>query len=380
MKTKIFILSIAIGIFACVPAIAADVVMPSGQDANTNIGSGETHRNLYTVGGNLSVNGTTQGDLTAAGGMVTVAGRVEQEALIAGGNISMGGPVGGTARIAGGNVSVNGPVGGDLVVVGGNVNVTGGAAVSGDLLAGTGNLILDAPVGGTVRIGGGSVTINSKIGGDVFVMAGRQLVFGPQADVGGTVHYSGTQEAVVQPGANVKNIQFTLLQKPAVNKNALAGFFAAAAIIKFIALLIAAFILAGVLKSGTSWVAGEAFRRPWSNLGVGFLAVIAAPAAIIILFATVVGFLAALILGAAYALAMLLVSVFASIAIGYLVLKWFSVPLERAKPWQAVLIGVVLWSLLGLIPFIGWLADAAVFLMVFGALIRIVPKWRMGRG
>ena len=382
MKTRVFLLIILSVLLVGGTARAAEIVVPSDRNANIVIGSAEAHKNLYTAGGNITVNNTTQGDLTAAGGLITLTGTIEQEAIIVGGTLNVSGSIGGTARILGGNITVSGPVGGDLVIAGGNVNITGNARVAGDLLAAGGNVIVDAPVNGTVRVAGGSVTINSKITGDVYAMTSKEFVLGPQAEVSGTIHYSGVKQAIVQPGAKVGNIQFTPYQHPRPNATRMAGVVTVALIVKFLALLVAAFILAGCLKKSLPRLVEQTFKQPWNNLGIGLLSVTITPVAIIVLFATVVGFLTALMLGAAFALALMLVSVFAAIALVYLILRWCAVPIERAKPWQAILIGSVVWSVLKLIPVLGWIPDCMVFLMVFGALVRMIPKWRkeMGNG
>ena len=381
MKIRVFLFMLLGALLVGTTARAAEIVVPTARNENIIIGFAETHKNLYTAGGNITVNNATQGDLTAAGGLITLTGTVEQEAIIAGGTLNVSGSIGGTARIVGGNITVSGPIGGDLVIAGGNVNITGNAKVAGDLLAAGGNVIVDVPVNGIVRIAGGSITINSKITGDVYVMTSKELVFGPQADVSGVVHHTGTKQAVVQPGANVRNIQYTPVQHPRARVQ-LAGLLTAALFVKFLALLVAAFILAGCMKKSLPRLVEQTFKQPWNNLGIGLLSVVVTPAAIIILFATVVGFLMAFMLGAAFALALMLVSVFAAIALGYLILRWCAVPIERAKPWQAILIGSVVWSVLKLIPVFGWIPDCMVFLMVFGALVRMIPKWRkeMGNG
>ena len=83
-------------------ALAADVVTATKQDPNVLIGAAETHKNLYTAGGTITINGDTSGDLTAAGGFVTVDGNVEKDLLLAGGTLEVSGTVGDSARIAGG--------------------------------------------------------------------------------------------------------------------------------------------------------------------------------------------------------------------------------------------------------------------------------------
>ena len=158
-------------------AMAADFATATGKDANVLVGASETHKNLYAVGGNVTVNGNTTGDLTAAGGSVTVSGDVEKDLLLAGGTLNLSGTIGANAKIAGGNIFITGPVKGDLAVAGGNINLTGKSSVDGDLLAAGGSITIDAPVKGNVKIAGGNVIINSKIDGSLDVKSGS-LSFG----------------------------------------------------------------------------------------------------------------------------------------------------------------------------------------------------------
>lgn len=98
-------LVLAGGFAVSLPVLAAEVAWPSQGSPNVVVGSQESHRNLYTAGANVTVNGDVTGDLTAAGGMVSITGTVQQEVLLAGGTLDVSGQVGGNARLAGGNIT-----------------------------------------------------------------------------------------------------------------------------------------------------------------------------------------------------------------------------------------------------------------------------------
>jgi hypothetical protein len=150
--------------------------------------------------------------------------------------------VGGDARVAGGNITISSPIGGDLLIAGGNISLTEKSSVSGDLVIGGGNVILNAPVMGRLKAGVGNLTINSKIEGDVEIYSsGRgkgegNVVFGPKAEVLGKIFHKGSKQAVIQEGAKVSAIDFTL-HTGRKAMAALAGFLTAAVLIKLIAWL-----------------------------------------------------------------------------------------------------------------------------------------------
>lgn len=371
MKKKALLSAIAATmLLVAFPAMAAEILQPTAGNGNVAVGLTETHKNLYTAGGNVTVDGKTMGDLTAAGGMLVVSGDVEQEALLAGGNIQLSGSVGSTARIAGGNITISGPIGGDLVVAGGNVTLTGKASVAGDLLIAGGNVIIEAPVKGDVRVAGGNVTINSKVGGAVHARTTQSLIFGPAADVG-QVDYKGPQAASVQQGAKVGNVNFTEVK----TKNFGASFGALLTLgflIKLLAWIAAGLVLVYLRKNFVLSVYEEFKAKPWGNLGIGLLALVGTPILVVLLLVTFIGYYLAFTLGLIYVLALALANLMSALVLGYWLLSKMNKPGEPAVDWQAIVIGAVIWSLLGFIPILGWLAMAIVFLMVLGAAAKKV--------
>ncbi len=355
------------------PVLAAEVISPDKNNPTVTLGSQETHKNLYVAGATVTVNSMTAGDLVAAGGTVVVVGNVEQEAIAAGGTLDFSANIGGTARLAGGNITVSGPVGGDLVIGGGNINITGKASVAGDLLVAGGNVVVDAPVQGDIRIAGGTVTLNNKVGGRVYVRASRSLVIGSSAVIDGSIEYSGPQEATVNSGAKISRIKYILVVQKNYQKQ-IAGIITLAFLIKLLAWIIAAFVVVRLRKNLILSLVEDIKQKPWGNLGIGVLAAIITPIAVVLLFITLVGYYLAIMLGLIYALLLVAGNLFASIVFGYLILSRLNKPGELMADWQAILIGVVIWLVLAFIPFLGWLIMAAVFLMVFGAGVKKIKQ------
>lgn len=354
-------------------ALAAEIIKPDPNNPNVTVGASETRRNLYTAGGNVTINGTTVGDLVAAGGMVTVEGDVEQDVMMAGGTLSLSGSIGDDARIAGGNITVRSPIGGDLVVAGGNINITSQAIISGDLIIAGGNVVVDAPVNGMVRVVGGNVTINSKINGDVFAQTSEKLIFGASAEVLGRVNHKGSSEAVVQQGAKIPAIEFTQWQgKDRGFGRKLAGLLTLAFLIKLLAWILVGLLLVRFGKGIVHQVVEEVRSAPWANAGWGLVGLIGVPIIIVVLFFTLIGYYVAIILGLSYALMLVVANVLASVVLGYIILRALSKPAENISDWQAVVIGVVVWSLIRLIPILGWLVVFVMLLLTLGAMFKMV--------
>ncbi len=370
-KNKIFVSGLVVIplIFAATPVFAAEIVGPDGSNGNLVIGSGQIHKNLYTVGGNVTINADTAGDLTAAGGMVVITGKVENQLLLAGGTLMVSAPIGGTARIAGGNITISSVIGGDLVVAGGNVTLAAGSSVAGDLLIAGGNVIVDGSVGGNIRAVGGNITLNGKVGGDVSARASKMLAIDSGAEIAGKISYTGPQAAVVASGAKVGQIDFTQKKERGFGPQFLT-FLSIALLIKFLAILIAAFLLITYRKNKVQGILEEVKANFWQSLGLGLAGLILTPIVVVLLFVTVVGYYLAIILGLVYVLALIITTLVSVICLGNLILSRIKKGEALWANWQVVLVGALGWLLLSFIPFLGWLVIAALYLTVFGVMIK----------
>ena len=366
--SKIFFSFVLLGVLLVQPAMAAEFVRPD-KSGNATV-SGAQHRNVYSAGGNVTVTSNVAGDLVIAGGNALVQGKVEQDLMAAGGTVVVSGEVGSNLRIGGGNITITAPVLGDVLIGGGNVTLASTARVSGDLVIGAGNVVVDGPVSGTVRIAGGTVRINSEIGGEVFVRANKSLVFGPLSRVSGKIEYRGQSEAITEDGAQVSTINFTHFARREFKFHY--PFFFGGRVIWAIGIIVAGLLLLKFLPKRTGIVVEKAFDKPWTNLGVGFVFAIVLPISAAICFITIAGFYVGLVLLSWLVLFALLVSILEAMVVGVILLKWLK-KYDRLS-WQALLTGAVVLMILSFIPILGALLCAVVWLIVFGATLRLVKS------
>lgn len=351
-------------------SVAAEFVVPD-ESGNVTLSASETHKNLYVAGGNVLVNSPTTGDLYVAGGNITVEGSVEGDLTVAGGSIYINGSVGGDVRIAGGEITINNTVGGDVVMAGGTLTLTEKAPVGGDVYIAGGEVTVGGPVSGKLGVSSGMVTINSAIAGEVKITATEKLTLGEKAVLGTSANYKSWQEAEVRDGAQVGGLKYEQIARHDKRGGAaVAGVMTIGFIIKLLAMILAALILIKLFPKKSYQLVGKYIEQVWSNLGIGFVGIIAAPIVAIILLITAVGFYAGLML-----LLIWLVWCFASVLVGMVsVGAWINQKLikkaELTVDWQAVVIGVVVMSLASMVPVIGWLVMALVMFAGFGTIIR----------
>jgi hypothetical protein len=284
--------------------------------------------NLYLAGSVLSVAGTIQGDLLAAGGNVTILGPVTQDVMVAGGTIIFDSSVGGDVRIAGGNITIGGDITGDLVVAGGQVIILSGTTVRGDLVA-----------------AGGQVTNNGTVRGQTSIYLPKEKE-----------------------------------QKNESTARKVFSFFGLGWLVKLLMVIVFGLVLYYLLKSGTQEVVRRARDGFGKELLRGFVFLITVPAAILIVLLTVIGVPLGVLGIWIYAALLTLSSVFAGMVLGS-VLYRLVLRKTSALTLGALLIGIILFQLFKLIPFVGWIICFVFFLAALGSLSHIlyqqtVAKWR----
>ncbi len=324
--------------------------------------------NLYVAGQQLTLMGNIFGDVLGGGGNVFINNDIQGDVMIVGGTINLISSVSNDVRLAGATIVVSGKIGGDLAAIGNNIRVVENTSIGGDALLAGGTIVLSAPVSGKINISGADVTLNGKIEGDANVVADR-LTIGPNALINGKLVYKSVREAVIDE--NAKILGGTLFQKvsngPDSNLSAL--IWSSLFWVKLITLFVSSMILFAVGKKSMSVIAGRARINIWQNLIAGFVFLIGAPVSALLLIMTVIGLPLA---GAAIGLGIIFIIIslaFMPILLGTTI----KVLLKKgdAASWKAILLGSLIISLLGFIPFLGYLVYAGLFLASLGVMIRM---------
>lgn len=328
---------------------------------------------MYMAGGVVTSSGEIRGDLIAGGGSVLVSGPVSGDVIAGGGNVTILGDIGDDIRVGGGNVVINGAIAGDAVVGGGQVHLSG-PSVGGDVAVGGGTVRIDSPVSGFVKAGGGDVYINAAIGGDVEVDA-DSVTLGPDAEIAGNFTYTSGKEATIEEGAVVRGeTAYTPRQSGAkVGAAALAGIVTLALLAKLLMSLAGAFVVLLVFRRYAHVVVEKAAANPLYEMGRGLVFLILTPIVSVILLVTVIGIPFGVLGLLGYAATLIFVSFVAPIVLGTMTHKLVGKRAEHELSWRTVLLGVVLYFILGLIPVVGWVVKFAIMLLALGAMMNV--KW-----
>ncbi len=333
---------------------------------------------LYLGGGSVTSAGKVQGDLVVGGGNILVSGPVSQDLAVGGGSITVVADVGDDLRAAGGNIILSGKVGNDLAIGAGQTSVSG-AGIGGDVLWAGGMLRVDAPVAGNMQLAGGEVVINSRVRGNV-EFKGDKLTLGKGAVIEGNLTYTAKAEATMEEGAVVRGVtsfepQKSVMPAPSAKSIlAVASFFLFG---KFLALLVFALAFGLIFRRYSMVLVDAVVAQPLIETGRGLITLVVLPIASVILLVTVIGLPIGLLGLVGFVGLIILSSCFAAIVTGSLAHKWIFRTAEYQVAWQTILLGVFIYSILGLIPFIGGFAKFIVFLLTVGAMMKI--KWDMAQ-
>jgi len=367
----------ALCVVALVPFSAGAFQFKTGEQPSLPVGENIVD-DVYMAGGSVSASSNVQGDLTITGGNILVSGPVQEDLNVGGGSITLLGDVGDDLRAGGGNIIVQGIVKGDVLVGGGQITLAG-ESIGGDVAVAVGSITITTPIAGDLKIAGGEVFINAPVAGSVTIHA-ESITFGEGAVVEGGLTYSSGKEATFLEGSRVLGeVVFTETTRPEHKNGAgvAAGIFAVLSVIfffKLIASFVGALIIGYGLRRYALELVSSSMGEPWGNLGRGLVFIIVLPIVSILLMATLIGipFGALGLLG--FGAIMIFMSLVTPIVTGALVHKWIWKPAEYTVDWKTILLGVVVLAILGIIPFIGWIATCAIFLITVGAVWGI--KWK----
>lgn len=347
------------------------------QSENELLPTGQVIESDYIRAANtIQINGDVKGDAFLTGGVVTINGKIDGDLFIAGGKVSVNGPVGNSVRIIGGDVSLNSTVGRNVLLICGNCIISKEASMSGSLLVAGGNLEVSAQkIGRGFRFFGSRLYLNSTISDEAFVVADREFILGPNSSISGNLKYTGNSEVVKEPGSTVAGT--IAFQK--VNRNEdFPRFFGARPIFNvfdkirpltdflgFVISAIVGFVLLGLFPKQFEKGIKAIENRPYASLGWGLIAILIIPLIAILLALTIVGLpLSLLIVVIGY--------------LGYLAAKYLTAffmgrrillsQFGERRGWALVL-GLFLFYLLGLVPIVGNLIKIVITLFGLGGII-----------
>ncbi len=326
--------------------------------------------NIYCAGGSIAISENASNDIVAAGGNIVITGSAGNEVLAAGGSILLSGKTGGDARVAGGSITIADEIGGEAVIAGGKIDLLPKALIKSDLIAASGDIRIEGTVAGGARITGGKVFINGTMNKDADIKA-RELIIGKNAVIKGNLRYEAPQEARIEQGAVITGEKIFMRKEFKAPQAMFAKVLWVLWLVKLIATMAAALVIYFVLPEKTIELTALALNRFGHELLSGFIVLLVIPAVILLLFITVIGSLLGL-LGMFFYIAFVILSTVLGALVFTRLLSGYAFKKSPSFTWPIILLGVLIYEVLGLIPLLGWIFKCVFFLSALGALSHLI--------
>ncbi len=349
------------------------LTMPAASAVNFKAAENLTfHENIlddsYIVTGNANIEGDTFGDLYIAGGSVVITGSVHEDLVVGGGRVTILGDVFGDVRVVGGQVAIYGKVGDDVVVAGGQIDIGKSSVVDGTVAVGAGVLTIDGEVMEDVRGGMGLLILNGRVNRDVIVTVEDNLKIDEKAKIVGDLKYSGLIETDVPDGVVGGKIQFNKFERESVLQHLTYVFFVHKIFSYFSALVLA---LIFVLFLQNSLMRSVIVKSNIAKaFGLGLLSLISIFIGSIILMMTVVGVPLALIVLSIFVILLFTAKIFVA-ALGASYFLDFKKKVSKWKLFGVMSLVLLAYYIIGIIPFVGWVANLVLFMIGVGIALEI---------
>ena len=318
-----------------------------------------------------------------AGTVVVEQGQTVDQVTGVAGSIIIRGTVTGDVSGLAGDVVVaeTGTVQGDLSVASGSLRIAG--TVAGSVSAGSGNVVVtpSGTVSGDFSVGAGSVEMAGTIGGDATI--GADTISLPEgAVIAGGLRYDG----------NLQDHPAAVVQGPVVLDESLGGGMGADrwttgvwqfpswadSIYGFVANLVLGAILLLLFPNFSRRVAERVADTPARSGAIGFVSLIGVPILLVLVAITIIGIPLAILGFFVYMFAVWAGLVYGEFAVGYWLLARSS---EDVNRWYALLIGLLLFTVLGFVPVLGGIMAFFALIVGLGALGSAVRgSYRRRRG
>ncbi|MFH0905166.1 MAG: hypothetical protein V1826_00380 [bacterium] len=325
----------------------------------------------YVAGGTIIVGSDVKGDLFIGGGTIEVKGNVAGDLFIGGGTVTVMGNVGDDIRIGGGQITITGAVGDDVMVGGGSVVIADTANVKGDLMIGAGSFSLYGRVAGDLKVSGDTIRIRGTVAGNAEIRSGDELVFTDNAKIDGKLDYWAKVEDP-ELAKHAGSVEFHKLTAGTQRTTAAFGLGAllslqaiGSAIWQYLAILILGGLLIWLTPKLLPRITHDLKKKIWARLGQGFVVLVVAPVLALLLLPTVIGIPLSGALMLLYALMLMITNVVAAIGIGAYMVK---VEKSQGQQFKALVLGGLIYLVLGIIPVVGWFIKFAVFLIAVGGV------------
>ncbi len=314
---------------------------------------------LFITGSVIKINGVVTGDLFFGCGTMTVNGEIKGDIIGMSQSFTLNGTANDDIRVWSQVIVINGSVEKSLSAFGEDVVISEQGKIKRDVFLGCKEARLEGDVFGKLKGGAENLQIFGTIGKQVKFDA-KNIILHPESKIKDDFKYRA-KKLEAKPGSEIEGETVKLPYKKAKSKWQRWSFYF------FKVLFLIGTIIVGLLimkfLPGLTKKTTQQIQSIWQSLGIGFLVLICLPVAAIIVSITIIGVPLAVILFVFYFLFLFLGKIFVSLVFGQKVLK-----LKENHSYSALILGLLIFTILFSVPYIGWLIKLLVVIVGLGAL------------
>jgi cytoskeletal protein CcmA (bactofilin family) len=331
--------------------------------------------NIYANCQEMTIDGTVNGDIIALCQKIVINGTVEGDVIAFGQNIEINGEVKGNARLAGPQITINGVIGHNVNVLGNDIKFTKNSAVKWDVLVAGVNGNFDGNIDGNLHGLISAASISGKVGRNINLTIddststnNSNLIVTKEAVIAGNINYTATKDLTLESTSSVSG----QINKEARKVNTHNNNWLWVIFYKLSSLILIAIVLISLKKKSLEEVTEKINSKWWQSLLIGLAILFFTPPLIVLLMLTIVGIPLALMILAFYLIAILLSLIFSSYYLGNLIFK--STKFKNNNIYLITIFGIVIFTLLSFIPFIGWFISLLAITIGLGSLFLTIKK------
>jgi cytoskeletal protein CcmA (bactofilin family) len=320
---------------------------------------GQTIEESYVVSGNtIKIDGNINGDLYCAGQDIEINGNVSGDILCAGQMLKINGIVTGNVRVAGQSIDINGEVGRNTDAFGQRVNINNNSKLNGELYFAGETIYLNGMVAKKVWGAGNNVSLFGSFNNDVNIHA-TNLSQNNSAKILGKVYF--TKIVKNSGNTNINKNTNIVAKNRMMNNNGMPGIFGGIA--SFLIGLLVIFIMRKNIEKSIAMME----EKKMASIGWGILYLILTPLALITLMITIIGIPFAILLFLVWMVSFMFAYIYFAVYVGRtIILKYWTDKKDSLV--LALLIGIVINSLLSMIPVLGGIYNFVILVWGLGGM------------
>lgn len=367
LRNVLFVLGILVlplAVHAAKDAVQQNILLPKNEVVNDN---------YVRFGQDITVQGTVHGDVVVAASSITIDGTVDGDVIAVGQTVRINGTVGGNLRTAAQTIILSGSVGRNATLLAESIQIDGKAVVGWSLQSAGQSLTLDGTINGNAHFYGAEADMRGMVKGNAFfgMSEDGMLRLSAPAIIGKDFTYQADQQLTIPSDVTISGT--VRRQEPMLRESDVKQFFRSLDIFSRVAsvfgALVVGLVLVSLLPKWSNRVVTTMRTKAAKSLGWGALLAVAVPVLAVILLFTIIGIPLAIISLLLYGIAWYVTRVYLGLFVGTWIMERFGNKNENgAKIWVMVL-GVVIVSVIGWIPYVGWILTTAASLLAFGALL-----------